>query len=85
MLRPLLCLWLLPLPLLAVKVDPRADIHPTAVLLGDITVGPYTRIGPKVVIQGHVTIGSRVNFYGRDWPAWERQATAGELKSYRLP
>jgi carbonic anhydrase/acetyltransferase-like protein (isoleucine patch superfamily) len=51
-------------PLLAHKIDAKADIHPTAVLMGNVTVGPYTKIGPKVVIQGDVTIGSHVNILG---------------------
>jgi carbonic anhydrase/acetyltransferase-like protein (isoleucine patch superfamily) len=45
-------------------IDPKADIHPTAVLMGTVTVGPYTRIGPKVVIQGDVTIGGHVTING---------------------
>lgn len=49
---------------LAHNIDPKADIHPTAVLLGNVTVGPYTKIGPKVVIQGEVTIGHHVNILG---------------------
>jgi carbonic anhydrase/acetyltransferase-like protein (isoleucine patch superfamily) len=50
--------------LAALKIDPKADIHPTAVLMGNITVGPYTRIGPKVVIQGDVTLGHHVQILG---------------------
>ncbi len=46
------------------NIDPKADIHPTAVLMGNVTVGAYTRIGPKVVIQGDVTIGHHVNILG---------------------
>ena len=49
---------------LAHNIDPKADVHPTAVLMGNVTVGPYTRIGPKVVIQGDVTIGHHVNILG---------------------
>jgi carbonic anhydrase/acetyltransferase-like protein (isoleucine patch superfamily) len=52
------------LPASALNIDPKADVHPTAVLMGNITVGPYTRIGPKVVIQGDVTIGHHVNILG---------------------
>jgi carbonic anhydrase/acetyltransferase-like protein (isoleucine patch superfamily) len=52
-------------PLLAHNVDPKADIHPTAVLIGNVTVGAHTRIGPKVVIQGDVTIGHHVNILGQ--------------------
>lgn len=51
-------------PLLAHHIDAKADIHPTAVLMGNVTVGPYTRIGPKVVLQGDITIGSHVNILG---------------------
>ena len=49
---------------LAHHIDPKADIHPTAVLMGDVTVGPYTRIGPKAVVQGNITIGGHVNILG---------------------
>src|SRR5664280_2261156 len=52
------------LPASALNIDPKAEVHPTAVLMGNITVGPYTRIGPKVVIQGDVTIGHHVNILG---------------------
>jgi carbonic anhydrase/acetyltransferase-like protein (isoleucine patch superfamily) len=47
------------------NIDPKAEIHPTAVLIGNVTVGPHTRIGPKVVIQGDVTIGDHVNILGQ--------------------
>jgi carbonic anhydrase/acetyltransferase-like protein (isoleucine patch superfamily) len=46
-------------------IDAKAEIHPTAVLIGNVTVGPYSRIGPKVVIQGDVTIGHHVNILGQ--------------------
>ena len=46
------------------QIDPKADIHPTAVLMGNIRIGAYTRIAPKVVIQGDVTIGDHVNILG---------------------
>ncbi len=48
----------------AVKVDPKAHVHPTAVLMGNVTVGAYTKIGPKAVVQGDVTIGHHVNILG---------------------
>ncbi len=51
-------------PVFALNIDPKADIHPTAVLMGKITVGPYTTIGPKAVIQGNVSIGHHVNILG---------------------
>ena len=34
-----------------------ADVHPTAQLLGNITIGEWTRVGPGTIIQGDVTIG----------------------------
>jgi carbonic anhydrase/acetyltransferase-like protein (isoleucine patch superfamily) len=58
-------LVLVELAIAAPKIDPKADIHPTAVLIGNISVGPYTKIGPKVVIQGEVIIGSHVNILGQ--------------------
>ena len=51
-------------PASAGKIDSKADIHPTAVLMGDVTVGAYTRIGPKAVIQGDIVIGHHVNILG---------------------
>ena len=51
-------------PASASNIHPKADIHPTAVLMGNVTVGAYTKIGPKVVIQGDVAIGHHVNILG---------------------
>jgi carbonic anhydrase/acetyltransferase-like protein (isoleucine patch superfamily) len=45
-------------------IDPKARIHPTAVLMGNVTVGAYTEVGPKVVIAGDITIGTHVNILG---------------------
>lgn len=39
------------------KIDPTADIHPTVLLEGDVTVGAFTRIDAGTVIKGNVTIG----------------------------
>ncbi len=66
------CIWLAILasavlyayPAGVLKINPKADVHPTAVLMGNITIGSYTKIGPKVVIQGDVTIGHHVNILG---------------------
>ncbi len=51
-------------PASALEIDAKADIHPTAVLMGNIKVGAYAKIGPKAVIQGDVTIGHHVNILG---------------------
>lgn len=51
-------------PASALNIDPKADIHPSAVLMGNVTAGAYTKIGPKAVIQGDVTIGHHVNILG---------------------
>lgn len=51
-------------PAWAHRIDPTAEIHPTVVLIGNVTVGAYTRIGPKAVIQGDITIGHHVNILG---------------------
>jgi carbonic anhydrase/acetyltransferase-like protein (isoleucine patch superfamily) len=51
-------------PARAHNIDSKADIHPTAVLMGNVTVGPYTKIGPKAVIQGNVTIGHHTQVMG---------------------
>lgn len=39
------------------KIHPTADIHPSVILEGDITIGAYTRIDAGTVIKGTVTIG----------------------------
>ncbi len=53
------------------QIDPRAIVHPTAILAEDITIGPFaiigegtrisakTTIGPHVVIERWTTIGAR--------------------------
>ncbi|MBF0445625.1 MAG: gamma carbonic anhydrase family protein [Magnetococcales bacterium] len=46
------------------KIDPTAFIHPDAVIIGDVTVGPQCSIWPGVVIRGDVNkiiIGSQTN------------------------
>ena len=39
------------------KIDETADIHPSAILEGNITIGAFTKIGAGVVMSGEVTIG----------------------------
>ena len=39
------------------NIDPTADIHPSVILEGRVTVGAYTKIGAGTVITGNVTIG----------------------------
>ncbi|MHC4481557.1 MAG: gamma carbonic anhydrase family protein [Planctomycetota bacterium] len=39
------------------SIHQTASVHPSAVLEGKVTVGPYTAIGAGVVITGEVTIG----------------------------
>ena len=38
-------------------IDPTADMHPTVILEGKVTVGAYTKIDAGTVITGNVTIG----------------------------
>ncbi|MFH1716226.1 MAG: hypothetical protein ABIF19_02650 [Planctomycetota bacterium] len=38
-------------------IDPTADIHPSVILEGNVTVGPYTKIDAGTIITGKVTIG----------------------------
>ena len=33
-------------------IDPSADVHPTAVLIGDVIVGPECYVGPCAVLRG---------------------------------
>jgi UDP-N-acetylglucosamine acyltransferase len=40
-----------------IDVHPTADIHPTVLLEGNVTVGAYTKIDSGTIITGNVTIG----------------------------
>ncbi len=42
---------------LGVNMDETADVHPSVVLEGNITIGKFTKIGAGTVITGNVTIG----------------------------
>jgi len=39
------------------NIDPTADVHPSVILEGKITVGAYTKIDAGTIITGNVTIG----------------------------
>ncbi|OHB67426.1 MAG: hypothetical protein A2Y76_03870 [Planctomycetes bacterium RBG_13_60_9] len=39
------------------NIDPTADIHPSVILEGKVTVGAYTKIDAGTIITGNVTIG----------------------------
>ena len=39
------------------NIHPTADVHPSAILEGKVTLGAYTRVGAGTVITGTVTIG----------------------------
>jgi UDP-N-acetylglucosamine acyltransferase len=40
-----------------IQVHPTAQIHPSAILEGNVTIGAYSRIGAGTVITGNATIG----------------------------
>jgi carbonic anhydrase/acetyltransferase-like protein (isoleucine patch superfamily) len=40
-----------------INVHPTADIHPTVLLLGNVTIGAFTKIDAGTIISGNVTIG----------------------------
>ena len=44
-------------PKSGMNIDPTADIHPSVILEGKVTVGAYTKIDAGTVITGNVTIG----------------------------
>ena len=46
-----------PQPRSGMNIDPTADIHPSVILEGKVTVGPYTKIDAGTIITGNVTIG----------------------------
>jgi carbonic anhydrase/acetyltransferase-like protein (isoleucine patch superfamily) len=39
------------------NIDPTADVHPSVILEGTVTIGAFTKIGAGTVITGNVTIG----------------------------
>jgi gamma-carbonic anhydrase len=46
------------------RIDPSAFIHPDAVIIGDVTIGPLASVWPGVVIRGDVNsivIGAETN------------------------
>ena len=40
-----------------INIDPAAEVHPSVILEGRVTVGPYTKIDAGTIITGNVTIG----------------------------
>ncbi len=44
-------------PKTGMSIDPTADLHPSVILEGKVTVGAYTKIDAGTVITGNVTIG----------------------------
>ncbi|MHC4749608.1 MAG: hypothetical protein ACYTFW_06990 [Planctomycetota bacterium] len=40
-----------------INIHPAADVHPSVILEGRVTVGPYTKIDAGTIITGNVTIG----------------------------
>ena len=46
------------------QIDPTAFVHPDAVVIGDVTIGPESSLWPGVVVRGDVNaiqIGARTN------------------------
>ena len=41
----------------SINVHPTAEIHPTVLLEGNVTIGAYTKIDSGTIITGNVTIG----------------------------
>ena len=39
------------------NIDPTADIHPSVLIEGKVTVGPYTKIDAGTILTGNITIG----------------------------
>jgi carbonic anhydrase/acetyltransferase-like protein (isoleucine patch superfamily) len=47
---------------IAPRIDPDAFIHPDAVIIGDVTVGPESSVWPSAVLRGDygtITVGAR--------------------------
>jgi carbonic anhydrase/acetyltransferase-like protein (isoleucine patch superfamily) len=46
----------------APRIDPEAFVHPDAVVIGDVTIGPESSIWPSAVLRGDygtITVGAR--------------------------
>jgi carbonic anhydrase/acetyltransferase-like protein (isoleucine patch superfamily) len=46
------------------KIDPTAFVHPDAVIIGDVTVGPLASVWPQAVLrgdQGPISVGARTS------------------------
>jgi carbonic anhydrase/acetyltransferase-like protein (isoleucine patch superfamily) len=41
----------------SIQIDPTADIHPSVLIEGNVTIGAYTKIDSGTIITGNVTIG----------------------------
>jgi carbonic anhydrase/acetyltransferase-like protein (isoleucine patch superfamily) len=54
-------------------IDPTAFVHPEAVVIGDVLVGPNCYVGPGAVLRGDFA-GSR----------WGRSEPAGDLRRPQL-
>jgi len=39
------------------KIDPTAEVHPSVIMEGKVTVGPYTKIDAGTILTGNITIG----------------------------
>ena len=42
---------------MAINIDPNAEVHPSVILEGNVSIGAYTRVGAGTVILGNVSIG----------------------------
>lgn len=46
------------------KIDPQAFVHPDAVVIGDVTLGPESSVWPSAVLRGdseRITVGARTS------------------------
>ena len=46
------------------KIDPEAFVHPDAVVIGDVTIGPWSSVWPGAVLRGdggHIVLGARTS------------------------
>jgi len=44
-----------------VKIDERADVHPSVILEGNVSIGPYCKVEAGTVITGNVTVGDHTH------------------------
>lgn len=47
----------MPAPRTGINIDPTAEIHPTVLIEGNVTIGAFTKVDSGTILAGNITIG----------------------------